>query len=139
MIAVIFEVWQRPSVIQAVARPGTICLSSSSHFPLIAYSNAMKPVTLPPGRAKLLTKPRLQPGPQVSQSNAHLQPDDKQPNSRQSKDCMIKGNINDRGRHIYHMPGDKFYSRTIISVAKGERWFCSEAEAKAAGWQRSRR
>lgn len=75
----------------------------------------------------------------ASQSNAHLQPDDKQPNSEQSKDCAIKGNINDRGRHIYHMPGDKFYSRTIISAAKGERWFCSEAEAVAAGWQRSRR
>ena len=75
----------------------------------------------------------------ASQSNAHLQPDDKQLNSTQSKDCEIKGNINDRGRHIYHMPGDKFYSRIIISVAKGERWFCSEAEAIAAGWKRSRR
>ena len=75
----------------------------------------------------------------VSQSNAHLQPGDKQPNSTPSKDCVIKGNINDRGRHIYHMPGDKFYSRIVISVAKGERWFCSEAEAIAAGWQRSRR
>jgi endonuclease YncB( thermonuclease family) len=75
----------------------------------------------------------------VSQSNARLQPDDKQPNSTQSKDCEIKGNINDRGRHIYHMPGDKFYSQIIISIGKGERWFCSEAEAKAAGWHRSRR
>ena len=36
---------------------GAICLSSSSHFPLILYSNAMKPVALPPGRAKLFTKP----------------------------------------------------------------------------------
>ena len=75
----------------------------------------------------------------VSQSNARLQSGDKQPNSTPSKDCVIKGNINDRGRHIYHMPGDKFYSRTMISVAKGERWFCNEAEAIAAGWQRSRR
>src|SRR5215831_7351820 len=30
---------------------------SSSHFPLILYSNAMKPVALPPGLAKLFTKP----------------------------------------------------------------------------------
>jgi endonuclease YncB( thermonuclease family) len=75
----------------------------------------------------------------VSQSNAHLQSGDKQPNNTPSKDCVIKGNINDRGRHIYHMPGDKFYSRITISVAKGERWFCSEAEAIAAGWQHSRR
>ena len=75
----------------------------------------------------------------ASQSNAHLQPADKQPNSTQSKDCEIKGNITDRGRHIYHVPGDKFYSRIIISAAKGERWFCTEAEAIAAGWHRSRR
>lgn len=75
----------------------------------------------------------------ISQSNALLQPGEKQPNSAPPKDCVIKGNINDRGRHIYHMPGDKFYSRTTISVAKGERWFCNEAEAVAAGWQRSRR
>ena len=38
-------------------RLGAICLSSSSHFPLRPYSNAMKPVALPPGRARLSTKP----------------------------------------------------------------------------------
>ncbi len=37
--------------------PGAICLSSSSHFPLRLYSNDMKPVALPPGRARLSTKP----------------------------------------------------------------------------------
>ena len=37
--------------------PGAICLSSSSHFPLMLYSNEVKPVALPPGRAKLSTKP----------------------------------------------------------------------------------
>ena len=26
-----------------------------------------------------------------------------------------------------------------ISEAKGERWFCSEAAARAAGWRRARR
>ena len=36
---------------------GEISLSSSSHFPLMPYSNEMKPVTLPPGRARLATKP----------------------------------------------------------------------------------
>src|SRR5262245_59094570 len=34
---------------------GTICLSSSSHFPLMPYSYKRKPVTLPPGRARLST------------------------------------------------------------------------------------
>jgi hypothetical protein len=36
---------------------GAICLSSSSHFPLMLYSNAKNPVALPPGRAKLSTRP----------------------------------------------------------------------------------
>jgi hypothetical protein len=37
--------------------PGAICLSSSSHFPLMPYSKLVKPVALPPGRARLSTKP----------------------------------------------------------------------------------
>src|SRR5215471_6510603 len=34
---------------------GEICLSNSSHFPPMLYSLGMKPVTLPPGRARLST------------------------------------------------------------------------------------
>ena len=34
-----------------------ICLSSASHFPPMLYSNVMKPVILPPGRARLSTMP----------------------------------------------------------------------------------
>lgn len=52
--------------------------------------------------------------------------------------CRIKGNISRNGK-IYHMPGQSYYSRTKINESKGERWFCSEAEAKAAGWRRSKR
>ena len=52
--------------------------------------------------------------------------------------CNIKGNINDRGEYIYHMPGQKYYSRTVISTSRGERWFCSEEEAQAAGWRRAK-
>ena len=37
--------------------PGAISLSSSSHFPPMLYSKFMKPVALPPGRARLSTKP----------------------------------------------------------------------------------
>ena len=54
--------------------------------------------------------------------------------------CRIKGNISyNSGRRIYHMPGDRDYARTKISSARGERWFCSEAEAQAAGWHRAGR
>ncbi|RWP51376.1 MAG: thermonuclease family protein [Mesorhizobium sp.] len=53
--------------------------------------------------------------------------------------CNIKGNISADGERIYHVPGQKFYSVTRITEAKGERWFCSVAEARAAGWRRSKR
>ncbi len=48
--------------------------------------------------------------------------------------CPIKGNISKRGR-IYHTPWSRSYSRTKINTAKGERWFCNEGEALAAGWR----
>lgn len=51
-----------------------------------------------------------------------------------SDGCPIKGNISKRGK-IYHAPWSPWYKRTKISVSKGERWFCSEIEAKKAGWR----
>ena len=51
--------------------------------------------------------------------------------------CLIKGNISSHGK-IYHLPGSAGYARTKIDPAKGERWFCSEAEARAAGWRAAR-
>ena len=53
-------------------------------------------------------------------------------------DCHIKGNINSESERIYHVPGGKWYDRTKVSTEKGERWFCSEAEAADAGWRASR-
>ena len=52
--------------------------------------------------------------------------------------CVIKGNINSKGQQIYHLPGMEWYDRTQINESKGERWFCSEAEARNAGWRRAR-
>ncbi|MDQ2092900.1 thermonuclease family protein [Rhodalgimonas zhirmunskyi] len=52
--------------------------------------------------------------------------------------CVIKGNINRKGEHIYHLPHQRYYGDTRISPAKGERWFCSESEARAAGWRKAR-
>ena len=51
--------------------------------------------------------------------------------------CPIKGNISRNGR-IYHPPWSPWYQRTRINLAKGERWFCDEAEAIAAGWRAPR-
>ena len=54
-------------------------------------------------------------------------------------DCDIKGNISvNTGERIYHVPGQDYYDRTRIDTGKGERYFCSEAEARAAGWRRSK-
>jgi endonuclease YncB( thermonuclease family) len=47
--------------------------------------------------------------------------------------CTIKGNISSSGEDIYHVPGGQYYDRTKINTTKGERWFCTEAEAVAAG------
>ncbi len=49
--------------------------------------------------------------------------------------CVIKGNINEKGERIYHVPADPWYSKTKLDLGKGERWFCSEKEAQAAGWR----
>ncbi len=54
-------------------------------------------------------------------------------------ECRIKGNINRSGDKIYHVPGGHFYNRTRIELSNGERMFCSEEEARAAGWRRSKR
>ena len=53
--------------------------------------------------------------------------------------CNVKGNISVRtGERIYHVPGQRYYSATRVNWLRGERWFCSEAEARRAGWRRSR-
>lgn len=53
-------------------------------------------------------------------------------------ECAIKGNVSSGGR-IYHLPGQRDYSATTIRASRGERWFCSEADAQSAGWRRARR
>ena len=48
--------------------------------------------------------------------------------------CAIKGNVTRNGR-IYHMPWSPWYAQIKMEPDKGKRWFCSEAEALAAGWR----
>lgn len=47
--------------------------------------------------------------------------------------CTIKGNRNQRGEWIYHLPGQAYYQQT-----RPEALFCSESDAMAAGYRRSR-
>lgn len=61
------------------------------------------------------------------------------PGQAQVGGCSIKGNIStNTGERIYHVPGQRYYDETRINEGKGERWFCSEDEARAAGWRRSK-
>jgi len=52
--------------------------------------------------------------------------------------CAIKGNVNRAGDRIYHLPGQVNYD-DINMDGPGKRWFCTEAEARAAGWRPARR
>lgn len=54
--------------------------------------------------------------------------------------CTIKGNISFYSREkIYHVPGQEHYTETIIRPEDGERWFCSEGDARTAGWRKAGR
>jgi micrococcal nuclease len=53
---------------------------------------------------------------------------------------VIKGNVDSRtGERIYHLPGSLFYSTVVVDETQGDRWFCTEGQAVAAGWKRSKR
>jgi hypothetical protein len=52
---------------------------------------------------------------------------------------VIKGNINAKGDKIYHTNDSPVYDKVIIEEKEGERYFCTAAEAEAAGWRGSLR
>jgi hypothetical protein len=75
-----------------------------------------------------------------SQSKSSSAPQPKsQPKPEQQQQpkqaCLnIKGNISSSGEKIYHLPGGQFYDRT-----EPEEIFCTEQEAIAAGYRKSKR
>lgn len=53
--------------------------------------------------------------------------------------CRIKGNVNtSTGERIYHCPGWRDYDKTDMIASEGDRYFCSEAEALAAGFREAK-
>jgi hypothetical protein len=74
---------------------------------------------------------RLTPEPQAAASVRH------RASSRRTYSagpgCLIKGNHSRRGEWIYHLPGMPYYDQT-----KPEAMFCTEEQAVAAGYRRSR-
>lgn len=60
------------------------------------------------------------------------------PSTPKNKICNIKGNVTyNGGKKEYTIPGCRNYIRTIVERFRGEDWFCSEKEAKAAGFAKS--
>jgi hypothetical protein len=59
------------------------------------------------------------------------------PTDAPSPECIIKGNVNSQGEHIYHRPRQAAYSKINMHDNR-KRWFCSEDDAKAAGWRPAR-
>jgi micrococcal nuclease len=62
-----------------------------------------------------------------------FQPEEKRSESF-SDECKIKGNLSSSGDKIYHIPGGAYYD-----VTEAEKYFCSEEEAKEAGFRKSKR
>ena len=50
--------------------------------------------------------------------------------------CPIKGGVRARTPHLV-LPWSRDYESTRVSTGRGDRWFCSESEAQAAGWKPS--
>lgn len=51
------------------------------------------------------------------------------------KNCVVKGNIDPAtGTHYYHLPTCRHYTQIVIDLDRGEGFFCSESEAKKAGY-----
>ncbi len=48
--------------------------------------------------------------------------------------CPIKGRVVRRKR-FYALPWDRGYARAKVSPQRGEKWFCTEQEARAAGFK----
>jgi len=51
--------------------------------------------------------------------------------------CPIKGNVGYENKPLYHTPDCPQYKNVIVELYKGDRWFCSEKEAKAAGFTKN--
>lgn len=52
-----------------------------------------------------------------------------------SPNCTIKGNIDKAtGNKFYHLPSCPHYNQIVLDLDMGENFFCSETEAKEAGF-----
>jgi hypothetical protein len=52
--------------------------------------------------------------------------------------CAIKGIVNPGGDKVYYRPGWQGYDRLVVNTANGGRWFCTDSDARAAGFREPR-
>jgi endonuclease YncB( thermonuclease family) len=62
-----------------------------------------------------------------------------QKENKENPSCQIKGNIEHagRGRRLYYLPNCAQYQFVIVEKDLGEQWFCSEKEARSAGYTKA--
>jgi endonuclease YncB( thermonuclease family) len=93
----------------------------------------------PPEQYRRDERPAQGAEPQRSQPpQQSSEPAQRAPREARRDGCHIKGNINARGAKIYHTPDSASYGETVIDESRGERWFCTETEARGAGWRAPR-
>ena len=57
--------------------------------------------------------------------------------NKKNAGCVIKGNqLYGRGEKYYRFPGCGQYNNTLVQLYLGDRWFCTEKEAVAAGYEK---
>lgn len=49
-------------------------------------------------------------------------------------DCIVKGIVR-FGEKFYYVPGDRKYSDLAINPGRGDKWFCTEEEARHTGFR----
>ncbi len=75
---------------------------------------------------------RLANAPKQSERASKAIPSRPQQSNRSFSGCAIKGNRNRKGQWIYHLPGMPYYDQT-----RAEEFFCTEDQARAAGYRRA--
>ncbi len=68
-----------------------------------------------------------------------FEPDCYQTENLENPECNIKGNIDKAiGTRLYYYPGCAQYEFTIVEKDIGEDWFCTEKQAREAGFEKAK-
>lgn len=94
--------------------------------PPLPVQATLEPAAIAPAPASALSTSSGDGDPFVCNGGCAVPPD---------PSCAIKGNVNSSGDKIYHAPGFRDYDKTDIKLEEGDRWFCTEEEARAAGFR----